>query len=74
MNKLSLVLLFLLSACSSQRIIETDSAIKLAATEKVAGAHPNFNDKGTLYWYDDKTFDDALKKNNYIILEYGRKA
>ena len=75
MNKLILVTLFLLlAACNGIGIIQTDSTTKLeTVADRPEGAHPYFNDLGMLYWYSDKTFEDALKKQKYIVVEYGRK-
>ena len=37
------------------------------------GKHAYFNDKGTLQWYNDKTFGSALKSGKPLILELGRE-
>ncbi len=78
MNKLIIGLALLLVGCTSTRSIETDSTNKLVKAEQVAADeikhHPHFNDKGTLNWYNDDTFGDALKQNKFVLIECGRKA
>ena len=37
------------------------------------GKHPYFDDKKTLKWYDDNSFDSALKSGKHLIIEVGRK-
>ena len=35
--------------------------------------HPDYNDGETLHWYTDSTFEDALQRKKYILVEAGRK-
>jgi hypothetical protein len=66
----NLILVLLLFLCGCQNMMLTTMVM---VANKVEGSHTDFNDGGTLYWYTDNTFEDALKKDKYILLEMGRK-
>lgn len=77
MKRLFLVLLLMLgfSACRTSLNLAdvVPDEILLVADKESPGKHPYFDDKGTLKWYNDDTYDDALKSGKKIVLEIGRK-
>ena len=67
---ITLFLLFL--GCQTQLpLIENiETTVTEVVTQK--DKHPYFNDKGTLHWYNDDSFDKALHRGNKIVLEIGK--